>query len=180
MKKNIILILTMVTILALSSCGVKNENLTPIDSDNAIEISTKKMSHFWGSKYVCKDGSTIYFNEDGTFKWYQDEANSDAVKSGTYSVSFGEDAKKLLITDYKEYGVTEEELDEYAKRNEGDELHSAENLTFMVLVTTSLKSGGVEKSTSSKTTPYYGYSNETVFDAVNMNSGNYATFNVVE
>ena len=91
-----------------------------------------------------------------------------------------DDAKKILITDYKEYGVTEEELDEYAKRNEGDELHSAENLTFMVLVTTSLKSGGVEKSTSSKTTPYYGYSNETVFDAVNMNSGNYATFNVVD
>lgn len=137
---------------------------------------TSSGDHFWGTNYTCGDDSTIYFFSDGTFDWYLDAEDwTDNVKSGTYTVVFGADARELLTTDLAEYGVTAEELDDFNARNAGSELYNEENLTVLILNTEEVILDG-EYYTDPYTTYYYGYSNEEGFDGTNMDSGNYATF----
>lgn len=123
--------------------------------------------------YVADDGSTIYFYSDQTFDWYRDEENSQDVKSGNYSVVFGDDAEDMLTTDLSEYGVTQQELDDYYERNAGDTFYKKENLTVLTLETTSIEMEDNPGIDLPYTVYYYGYCDGETFDGANMGSANY-------
>lgn len=151
--------------------------------DNGITSETpdepQVQQHFWGSKYQASDGSTIYFYEDGTYDWYQDEANSTNVKKGRYQVRFGQEAFDYITIDLAEYAITSDELNDYLARQD-DEFYSFDNLTELDLWVDQIIIDGEEAENKRPYTHYYGFSNETYFDGANMDSAEYATFYVIE
>ena len=131
--------------------------------------------HFWGSKYVGSDESAIYFYEDGTFEWFLYDKDYDNIKTGTYEVMFGYDARDWLVDEHPEYGITQDELKDYWSRNADSDLYRRENLTVLVLNTEVSKYGGEQQNDKPYTVNYYGYSNEVGFDGVNLSTFNYMT-----
>lgn len=65
-----------------------------------------------GGTFLCKDGSQISLNPDGSFLWYQ-LANdpSSPCYTGTYEVFYGQEAVDTLSS-LSDYGLTEEELEQ--------------------------------------------------------------------
>ena len=125
--------------------------------------------------FTADDGSTIYFYEDGTFDWYRDEENSDDLKSGNYSAVFGDDAEEMLTTDLSEYGITQQELDDYHDRNEDVDLYKQENLVVLTLETTDIEldDSEVDMPDLPYTVYYYGHCDGDSFDGVNMSTASY-------
>lgn len=134
-----------------------------------------KDEHFWGSKYTSSDDSVIYFYSDGTFEWFLTDYDYDNVKTGTYEVMFGEDAREWIVEDHTEYGVTNAELLDYWDRNSDSDLYTKENLTILILTTDVAKMDGEQQNDKPYTVNYYGYSNELGFDGVNLSTFNYMT-----
>lgn len=129
--------------------------------------------HFWGSRYVGSDDSVIYFYEDNTFDWFLTDSDYDNVKSGEYEVIFGKEARKWMVYEHPEYGVTDKELDDYYERNADSDFYTEENLTVLILTTEIAKMDGEKQNEEPYTVYYYGYSNELGFDGVNLSTFNY-------
>lgn len=131
--------------------------------------------------WYASDGSAMVLKDD-TFAWYLDEdVQDDNVYKGTYDVYYGDDAIKYITTDLKDYGITEDELEDQFNRNDNQ---SKENLCVFVLHNTSAIVDGEETEFDPYDTPYFGFYYEdddrTTLDLANMNTGNYATFKNVK
>lgn len=134
-----------------------------------------------GHTYKLDDDSVIKFYDDYRFIWWKDAYSEDNYYAGTYSVYYGEDAKERITEDLTQFAVTEEELDAYFERNEGDEIYSIENLTLIELDHTEVVFDGVEEDMSDYDTTisyYYGFYDTTTkkLDAANMATGTYYLF----
>lgn len=134
-----------------------------------------------GYTYKLDDDSVIKFSNDYNFKWWKDADSEDNYYAGTYTVYYGEDAKERITEDLTQFAVTEEELDAYFERNEGDEIYSIENLTLIELDHTEVVFDGVEEDMSDYDTTisyYYGFYDTTTkkLDAANMATGTYYLF----
>ena len=134
-----------------------------------------------GYTYKLDDDSVIKFSNDYNFKWWKDAYSEDNYYAGTYSVYYGEDAKKRITEDLTQFAVTEDELDAYFERNEGDEIYSIENLTLIELDHTEVVFDGVKEDMSeydTTTSYYYGFYDTATkkFDAANMATGTYYLF----
>ena len=140
-------------------------------SENVLET----LDHDWSEAYTLSDDSTIYFYSSGSFDWYLDEENSDDVKRGTFELYFGQDAWDYLVDTIPEYGITDEELEDYMERNEGDDFYNLDNLTVLVLNENFLYYDG-ELSTETYVAYYYGFSDAEYYDALSLGTGNYVEF----
>ena len=133
-------------------------------------------AEFAGYSYEASDGSVIYFEEDGTFIWYEsDDIDEDNYYYGTYDVSFSEDALDYVINGLSELGVTEDEMNDYFERNIDDSFYQKSNFCCLVLHNEGLTMGGVTEETS-KDTYYMGFYADGYYDAANMETGNSASF----
>lgn len=138
-------------------------------------------SAFSGHTFEAEDGSVIYFNENGTYIWYQsDDNHDDNYYSGTYSEYYESDAQDYIVYDLWEYAVTQEELDDYFERNEGNSFYNKENFCCLVLHTDILIMDGESRLDNSYDSNYMGFCSNGIFDATNMASGEYALFTMRE
>jgi len=142
------------------------------DDDDYDDDDYYDEQHFWGSKYIASDDSVIYFYSDDTFEWFLTDYDYDNVKVGEYEVLFGEDAREWILEDHPEYGVTDEELEDYYDRNSDSDFYLPENLTILILTTDVAKMDGEQQNDEPYTVCYYGYSDERGFDGVNLNTFN--------
>lgn len=132
---------------------------------------------FAGEAFEASDGSVIYFEEDGTFIWYQDDTDhEDYYFVGTYDCYRAEFAESYIVEYLGEYGVTEDELDDFYDMNGDSELYSDENFTCLVLHNESSICEGEEQITTPYDTNYMGFYLDGYYDGANMASGNYVSF----
>ena len=132
---------------------------------------------FVGESYRCGDGSVIYFEEDGTYIWYQDDTDhTDNYYVGTYELYFGEDATDYIVNDLVEYGITQDEMDEYLEMNSGDDFYTEDNLVCMMLFAEQAIIDGEDQADGGYVSPYMGFMQYGYFDATNMNTANYVSF----
>lgn len=147
------------------------------DIDTEVAEDASEDEPFAGKSFELGDESVIYFAKDGTFLWYQDDGNhEDNYYVGTYDFYQAELAEAYIVTYLGEYGVTEDELEEFYQHNEENELYSEENFTCLVLHNESLISGGEEQITVPYDTNYMGFYMDGNYDAANMASGEYVLF----
>lgn len=150
------------------------ENRETTESQETAENT--KLAEFVGEKYTAEDGSAIYFEEDGTFAWYQsDENHEDNYYSGEYELYFAGEAVDYVV-DELQFGVTRDEMDAYFERNKGDEFYNEENFCFMVLNNKVFMMDGQKTESDSRLSYYMGFYAEGYFDAANMSTGNYIGF----
>lgn len=141
------------------------------------DVALSEEDPFAGKSFVLGDNSVIYFDVDGSFVWYQDDANhDDNYFVGTYDAYRAELAESYIVTYLGEYGVTEEELTGFYDRNENSELYTEENFTCLVLHNESAICGGEEQITEPYDTNYMGFYMDGYYDAANMAGGEYAAF----
>lgn len=152
---------------------IPGENEPEIESEDGAD----EENPFSGRTFTAGDGSVIYFEEDGTFAWYQDDTDhEDYYRIGTYDCYRAEFAESYIMTYLGEYGVTEDELEEYYERNDDSEFYTEENFTCLVLHNESLITDGEEQITEPYDTNYMGFYMDGYYDAANMASGSYAAF----
>lgn len=132
---------------------------------------------FAGKEYVVEDDSVIYFGEDQTFVWYlDDEEHEDNYYQGSYLTYRGVHARDVLVSEMTEYGVTDEELEEYFERNTGDDFYSEENFTLLILQREYAIVDGSVVEEDLYDRHYMGFLNDGYYDAVNMDSAEYVLF----
>lgn len=136
---------------------------------------------FSGHTFQASDGSVIYFKEDGTYFWYQsDDNHDDNYYSGSYSEYYKHSARDYIVNDLWEYAVTQEELDDYFERNEGDTFYNEENFCCLVLHNYVLIVNGESLLDYPYDSNYIGFYSNGIFDAANMDSGDYTLFTICE
>ncbi len=132
---------------------------------------------FGGNAYALTDGSVVYFEENGDFIWYDDDAvHEDNYAMGTYDVYRAELAESYIVTYLGEYGVTEDELADLYQSNAGDEGSAEENFTCLVLHNESVIRDGEEQVTEPYDTNYMGFYTGDSYDAVDMAGAEDALF----
>ena len=120
-----------------------------------------------GKRFKANDDSMIYFEEDGTYIWYQDDAeHTDNYIAGTYEVYFENDAEKYIVNDLSKYDVTEDELDEYFVMNATSDYYDKDNLVCLMLHAEHAVADGEDKG--SYDSPYIGFIQNGYFEATNM------------
>lgn len=125
-----------------------------------------------GHSFIASDNSYIIFNKDKTFYWYEDKENlSDNYYYGTYTIYRGENAVEYIAKDLAVYSVTEKEQRRLLE-NKSIDLYYNWNLKNTKLVING------EEQIIDKDTHFYGILSENydVFNLVNMDAANYATF----
>ena len=116
----------------------------------------------------------IIFYESGEFKWYSSQADlEDNYYIGTYEIHMGESALDYVINDLKEFGVTEDEMDDPLER------YGIENYCCLVLNNEMVVMDGEEK-TMGTNSYYMGFCADGVYDMVNMKTANYMTLSRME
>ncbi len=147
------------------------------DFEDEFDAALSDNSIFSGKSFQLEDGSVIYFEENGTFHWYQsDDNHNDNYYSGTYSQYNASDAVDYIVNDLPEYGVTQEELDDYFERNMDDSFYSTENFCCLVLHNDELVIEGEGTLEEPYDTHYMGFYADGYYDAANMSTGEYAAF----
>ena len=156
-------------------------------SNHMISVDVKDMPEFFqkdeftGNSFRASDGSVIYFEEEGGFVWYQDDSDhSDNYYSGTYDVYFGEEAEDYIVNDLAEYGVTEEELEDYYESNITNDLLIRQHLCCIVLHTEELIIGGENQRDEPYDKNYMGFYQNGFFDGAYMEAAEYAYFTLIE
>lgn len=147
--------------------------------DNKKDGKTAGIEVFAGNQYECGDGSVIYFEEDGTYIWYQsDEVHDDNYYYGTYDLYFSEVALDYVTNDLAQFGVTEEELDEYFDMNGNNDFYQLSNFCCLVLHNEGTIIEGENITRTSADSYYMGFYADGYYDAANMSTGNYAEFRI--
>lgn len=167
----------VVTVFVRSVASSAMELQTELDT--ALEdLSHNDAYLFFAEKeFVAGDDSVIYFSNDGTFVWYRDDANHlDNYYTGTYEAHRGEKAVNYVTEELSDYAVTEEELEDYFVRNEGDDFYTRENYTVLTLCTEEAIIDGSNQVTEPYEKHYMGFMEDGYYDAANMDSGEYASF----
>ncbi len=154
------------------------------DYDDISNIITEDYDYdvdiFDGNSYQAGDGSVIYF-EDGEFIWYQDDSDHDNnIIYGTYDAYTGEDASDHIVYGLSDYGVTDEELDDYFAMNADSDYYTEENFYCLVLHNEAVMIDGENQVDGPFDTPYMGFYVDGYFDAANMRTAEYVYFSIVE
>jgi hypothetical protein len=153
-----------IALFVISGCGAK-EKTTVSKTD---EIS--------GYSWKATDGSILYLEADGSFKWYlREKIRNDSYYIGTYSVYNGQEAVDYMSTELKEYNVTSEmQMDMI----ESVEDASLENYYCVVLNNDRCIVDGKNTLREKTVVPYYGfyYAENEFFDLVNLVTENYFQF----
>ena len=124
---------------------------------------------FGGNSYAPGDGSAVYFEENGNFIWYDDDAvREDNYAMGTYDVYRAELAESYIVTYLGEYGVTEDELAELYQGNRAAGLLQRRTLSVWCSTTNRLSGGGTEQAAEPYDRNYMGFYMNDSYDAVNM------------
>ena len=138
---------------------------------------SEKIKEFQGESFSTSDGSVIRFEESGDFSWYLSDADhNDNYYCGKYEFYFGKDAEDFIIHGIPEFDVTQEELNDFMKRNEGDELYNLENFCCMVLDNQEIKVDGEFIEVENSKSYYMGFYADGYYDAANMQTANYHAF----
>lgn len=124
---------------------------------------------FGGNSYAPGDGSAVYFEENGNFIWYDDDAvREDNYAMGTYDVYRAELAESYIVTYLGEYGVTEDELADLYQGNAGGGASAPEDFTCLVFHYESVIWEGEEQVTEPYDRNYMGFYVNDCYDAVDM------------
>lgn len=155
------------------------ENDNSLDTEDFLKYGVRKETVddcFAGRAFELDDGSMIYFAADGSFLWYESDADhSDNYFEGTYATRTGGDAIDYIEEELSWYDVTREEMEEYFLRNAGDDFYTEENFLHLTLETEYQVIGG-QGDYNSNVRRYMGFYSEGYYDAVNMDSMNYVLF----
>ena len=109
---------------------IENGNFDGFDGT----AGTTSENPFEDHSFQCGDSSAIYFYDDGSYLWYQDDSDhNDNYYSGTYDVYMGSAAQKYITEDLADLGVTEQELEDYYERNSDSDFYTKENLCCLIL-----------------------------------------------
>ena len=151
---------------------IENGNFDGFDGT----AGTTSENPFEDHSFQCGDSSAIYFYDDGSYLWYQDDSDhNDNYYSGTYDVYMGSAAQKYITEDLADLGVTEQELEDYYERNSDSDFYTKENLCCLILHNEYFV-GEDSSEFEPHDTYYMGYMDDGYYDAANMQSGNYAAF----
>ena len=165
-------ILLITVILVFSNTEEREKNMV----HTADELSNSygdNVDVFSGNSYQFDDGSVIYFNDDGSFYWYQsDSDHEDNYYSGTYECYKGMQATEYIVNQLPDYNVTEEEMKDYFARNTGSEFYNEENFVYLALNDDKVVIDG-EKSENVGTRRYMGFYLDGCYDAANMDTASY-------
>lgn len=165
------------TVTEISDAEIEGEDVPILEEETGFSITDE----FTGNSFRASDGSVIYFEEEGSFVWYQDDSDhSDNYYSGTYDVYFGEEAEDYIVNDLAEYGVTEEELEDYYERNITKDLLIRQHLCCIVLHTEELIIGGGNQRDEPYDKNYMGFYQNGFFDGAYMEAAEYAYFTLIE
>lgn len=170
MKNKIVsIMLVCITLLFIAGCGTKQNSSTP-------NSSAPKKDKISGYAWKAADGSVLYLESDGTFKWYRyEKVRNDSYYVGTYSLYNGQEAVDYMSTELTEYNVTAEmQMDMI----ESVEDASLENYYCLVLNNDKCIVGGKNTLREKTVVPYYGfyYAEDEFLDLVNLVSENYYQF----
>ena len=151
---------------------IENGNFDGFDGT----AGTTSENPFEDHSFQCGDSSAVYFYDDGSYLWYQDDSDhNDNYYSGTYDVYMGSAAQKYITEDLADLGVTEQELEDYYERNSDSDFYTKENLCCLILHNEYFV-GEDSSEFEPHDTYYMGYMDDGYYDAANMQSGNYAAF----
>jgi hypothetical protein len=104
--------------------------------------------------------------------YQNDSVRDDNYYEGTYEIYNGTSAENYIVNDLSEYGIEQDELDEYYTRNQGDSFYKIENLFCMKMsVEYTIVDG--EEWENGRETFYYGFADGTSYDMANLSTGNY-------
>lgn len=161
-KKEIKLVFGVVCIL-LAFISIAYRYINGIKVSNILE----------DTNWVATDGSYAVF-KDGKLTWYQ-SVGSKNYYEGNYDAYIGESAKKFLINNLKEYGVTEKELNDLLKRNKE---YNIDNLIVVDINYKSFMYNGSMQTIARPHVPWFGFILEdgTILDVANMNTQSYYKF----
>lgn len=137
-------------------------------------------NEFAGEAFLVGE-SAIYFDEDGTFTWYQSNDDyDDNYFYGTYELRFAEEAEDYLVDDLSMYGITQEELDDYYARNIESDFYTIDKLCVLTLHNEIAIVEGESCIDEAYDTHYYGHYSDGYFDSCNMSSAEYVPFVMME
>ena len=140
-------------------------------------MNAASINEFEGKKFKAEDGSVIYFAEDGSFLWYRsDDNHEDNYYRGTYELRFAKDGMDYIIKELPQFGMTEQKMALYLSRNKESEFYRLRNFCFLSLNNEELKADGESRQLQSVKSYYMGFYAEGLFDAANMQTGNYVKF----
>lgn len=149
----------------------KESDYAPSSESETLRDAVSSDKALSGQTWVCNDGSVLTF-EGNDFSWILDpEDPKDSYYTGRSALYRGEDAEILLLTEYKNFDITEAEL------SSAFTTWPKENLRVLVLNTTEARVDG--KSLGEFTTVYYGFFDEAKDDRmilINMNEALQLTF----
>ncbi len=194
----IIVIITLISIILLIYNSLKVERVIEDDrvdisseetEDDRVDISSEETeeeneqinsgnSQLNGSSWISQQDSNIIFENNKEFKWYQTYNDlTDNFYSGEYKFYREEKALEYLAEDLEQYGITKSEMDDYFKRNAGDEDYNRENLVCIVLDNQETVLDNEVNNHDDYNTYYYGFivHDDMNLDITNMDTG--ATLN---
>lgn len=170
------IILGIIVIVAIVQYGTVDYHVE-VNGESIVSSDDVTEDCFAGKSFVAGDGSVIYFYEDGSFYWYQDDAvHEDNYYAGTYGAYQGDDAVSYITEELSEYAVTEDELEDYFDRNSDSDLYTRENCTALTLRTEEAIIDGSNQVDEPYEGHYMGFMADGYYDAANMDSGEYASF----
>ncbi|MBO4473548.1 MAG: hypothetical protein J5750_01405 [Clostridiales bacterium] len=127
-----------------------------------------------------EEGSYLQFKSSKNFKYYrQYDELDDYYYSGTYELYVGDEAMDYIEDELSEYGVTREEVEGIADR---EELYEMDNLVVLVLHNEKQIIDGENILDKDVDTPYFGFfvtdkkGKEHALDIVNANQYTYCLF----
>lgn len=163
-KRIIGIMFICMALFVIAGCGTKENN------------SVQKIDEISGYSWKATDGSILYLETDGTFKWYRyEKIRNDSYYEGTYSLYNGKKAVDYITEELKEYNVTSKmQMDMI----ESVEDASLENYYCVVLNNDRCIVDGKNTLREKTVVPYYGfyYAENEFFDLVNLVTENYFQF----
>lgn len=161
-----------------STVPVPYDTETQIPEDTQVPEAdgTSAAQLFEGKSFTCGDSTTIYFDEDMNYIWYRDDDDhSDNYYGGSYTYYTGAEAMDYLVNDLAEYGASEDRINEYFDRNEGNDFYNLENMCVISMTIDEMVYEG-ETTYPAKQAYYMGFYKDGVYEGVHMDTFNRVLF----
>jgi len=171
MKKYFRILLIICAIFIMTGCGEQDKSRTKEKEDKITADTTLVSNTTW----IARDNSEVIFTKD-RIDWYQSQKDhTDNYYSGKYKLYRGEDAIEYITTELKEYGITEEELEDIFNSKKE---YKKENFVVFDIRYDKFVLNGTEQKISRPLVPWYGFvlEDDTYLDVVNMNTYSYYGF----
>jgi len=174
------IILTFILSLAAIGILLKNIDTSAVYNDSVSEDSGTKTDSIYGKIITFGDGSTLYFNKDGTYSWYKDDfVKDDNYFEGTFVAVSGVDAKVKIVNELSSYGITADELEQFCEANE-DNGYTQDNLICIVMTCSKRIVDKKDVTKANDTISYMGFYDGENYTLANMDTRTYLTIESVE